>query len=534
MNRLWHSGAVAGAIAPFGRALPPTGCVLAAVALWYGLTSWSHVIPKYIFPSPESVIAAAQTSLVKGYANATLLEHAWASTQLVLGGFAIGSCVAVVLACLMGYSPICKALINPLFQALRPIPPIAWIPISILWFGIGPAGKLFIISLAVLSPTLINTLTGIEGTDPRLIEAARVHGAHRLRVFFSVRLPSAVPMLFTGLRLGIQFAWMTLVAAELLGAYLGLGFVLENATTGIDTSMVIVGMLCVAALGAGMTLVLNYIESVVVRWVPAVGIRDTQVGFSLARELRFALIGSIGIFCVLVLWYFATQERQISRVMPSPAAVIHTIVYRSVTPFAGSTLPLDLFATAVKFFLAFVIAGTAGVLIGLLMGASKMASMLMRPFFEVFRFVPPIAWVPFAVLWFGATLVAPVFVVSTGVLSVCVVNTARGVRLVPEPLVEAARTLGASPPRRLFTVIAPASLPSIVAGIRIALGVGWASVIGAELIVGTTGLGYFMVASEENGALAAVVAGMVIIGFCGAILDLSIRGVERALNEWWA
>ena len=162
---------------------------------------------------------------------------------------------------------------------------------------------------------------------------------------------------------------------------------------------------------------------------------------------------------------------------------------------------------------------------------SRTADQVVSPLFDAIRFIPPIAWVPFSILWFGTGLLAPILVVFAGAFAPCVVNSYRGAKFVDKTMVEAARTLGASPRIILLEVVGPASLPSIVAGLRVSAGLAWQCLIGAELIVGSTGLGFMIVQGESNLTTPIVIAGMCVIGVIGACIDVILRRIEMRLTR---
>jgi NitT/TauT family transport system permease protein/taurine transport system permease protein len=182
-------------------------------------------------------------------------------------GFVVAAAFGIPLGLLMGWNRRAEALINPVFLLIRPIPPLAWIPLAILWLGLGDAAKIMVIFFAAFVPSVINTFTGVRAIEPHLIEAARMLGTGRWRFISEVLVPAAAPMIFTGLRLSLQASWTTLVAAELVGALAGLGRVLNVAQQDIYPSMVMVGMAAVGALGWGTTRVLAAIESRTMPWL---------------------------------------------------------------------------------------------------------------------------------------------------------------------------------------------------------------------------------------------------------------------------
>lgn len=218
------------------------------LTLW-ALTTGAGLISPGRFPSPHDVWVSLQQVSIRGYANGQLHEHILHSVKLVIVGFLVAVGIGVPLGLLMGWSRRAEALINPIFLLIRPIPPLAWIPLAILWLGLGDAAKVMVIFFAAFVPSVINTATGVRVIEPHIIEAARMLGTPRWRFIREILVPGALPMIFTGLRLSLQASWTTLVAAELVGALYGLGRVLNAAQQDIYPGMILVGMIAVAALG---------------------------------------------------------------------------------------------------------------------------------------------------------------------------------------------------------------------------------------------------------------------------------------------
>lgn len=242
----------------------------AVVALWWAATTGFGLVNKLRLPSPGDVWEAFRQISTTGFAGATLWVQAMHSLQLVAKGFLVAVVTGVPLGLLMGWSRRAEILLNPTFLLLRPIPALAWIPMAIVWFGLGDAGKIFTIWLTAFVPCVINTFTGVRQVDTVLISAARTQGASTAQVLRHVVVPGALPMIFTGLRLSLQASWTTLVAAELVGAFFGLGRVLNVAGQDIYPGMIIVGMAAVAVCGAATTWLLGRLERRVMPWRPAV------------------------------------------------------------------------------------------------------------------------------------------------------------------------------------------------------------------------------------------------------------------------
>jgi NitT/TauT family transport system permease protein/taurine transport system permease protein len=240
---------------------------LAAVVLaWHLLTAVWGVISAARFPTPVEVGAALQQIVVEGYSNGRLHEHVLRSVGLVTMGFGVAAGVGVALGLAMGASRTVEALANPVFLLLRPIPPLAWIPLAIVWLGLGNAAKMMVIFFAAFVPSVINSHAGVRQIDKPIFEAAAMLDVRGWRYWREVLIPGALPSIFTGLRLSLQASWTTLVAAELVGAVAGLGQILNQAAQDIYPAMILVGMASVAACGWIMTLGLGWLERRAMPW----------------------------------------------------------------------------------------------------------------------------------------------------------------------------------------------------------------------------------------------------------------------------
>jgi taurine transport system permease protein len=236
------------------------------VLLWHLLTAATGIISPSRFPTPAEVGQAFWQILTEGYANARLLEHVLRSVALVTMGFVVASAFGVALGLAMGASRTVEALVNPVFLLVRPIPPLAWIPLAIVWLGLGDAAKIMVIFFAAFVPSVINSYTGVRQIEQPIFEAAAMLDVRGVRYWREVLVPGALPSIFTGLRLSLQAAWTTLVAAELVGAVAGLGTILNQAAQDIYPAMIVVGMICVALAGWSMTLGLGWLERRLMPW----------------------------------------------------------------------------------------------------------------------------------------------------------------------------------------------------------------------------------------------------------------------------
>jgi len=197
-----------------------------------------------LLPPPSAIVIGAWELIETG----ELFRHLRDSVKRELVAF-IFAISAIPLGIAMGWSRVINEQFDVLIEVLRPIPPLAWIPLSILWFGIGDTQNQFIIFLGMFFPILLNTITGVKNIEPNLVHAAQCLGASELKILWRVVLRAAMPSIVTGIRVGLGVGWMALVAAELVGANSGLGFLINDARTVLRTDYVIVGMMTIGVVG---------------------------------------------------------------------------------------------------------------------------------------------------------------------------------------------------------------------------------------------------------------------------------------------
>lgn len=240
--------------------------VLGFFAAWQILVSIGLISTTYIATPIEALRAIhAKIDELSPDKN-TLLTNIVASFKVAFSGFFMAILVGAPLGLLMGwYKPIEK-FFRPLFEIIRPIPPISWIPISILFFGIGVTSKAFIIFFSAFVPTLINSNTGILSTNQAHINVGKTCGASKAKMFFTIGIPSAMPMVFAGFKLSLGNAWSTLVAAEMLASSEGLGYMIIMSRTFSRLDLLIGGMLVIGIIGILLSMVMDIIERFAIRW----------------------------------------------------------------------------------------------------------------------------------------------------------------------------------------------------------------------------------------------------------------------------
>ena len=249
------------------------------------------------------------------------------------------------------------------------------------------------------------------------------------------------------------------------------------------------------------------------------------------RRLELAALSLVGVVVFLGIWWLLAASKRVNPlILPTPSSVVQTFFDLTRHRFAGFTIQQHLAWSLLRFMFSFVLAAAIGIPLGLAMGRLRWLDYIVSPLFEAVRFVAPIAWVPFAALWFGTGIGGPVLIIFAGAFPPCLINAYRGARHVDRHLIEAAQTLGANDGTIIFNVLLPAAMPSIVAGLRVSAGLGWQSLIGAELIVVSAGIGYLMVQGQSNLNTSIVMSGMIAVGLVGVAIDIALRLLERVVG----
>jgi len=242
--------------------------VLCVVVIWQVLSS-SGIIPGNRLPSPVNIILGFTELLTQGLPPGyTLTGHCIASLKRVLSGVAIAIVTALPLGIAMGYWTRARNYLTPFVEMIRPIPPLAWVPIAILWFGIGDRSSSFIIFLGAFFPVLLNTIGGVLSINRRLIESSIILGAKKGALFLKVLLPGAMPSIITGVRIALGIGWMTLVAAEFTGVKsgYGLGYMIMTARDIQRPDQIIAGMAVIGMIGYAMDFGIRKMEHKMLRW----------------------------------------------------------------------------------------------------------------------------------------------------------------------------------------------------------------------------------------------------------------------------
>jgi NitT/TauT family transport system permease protein len=243
------------------RILPPLAVIAVVIAAWWSVVVYTE---SPIFPTPWAVV----TGTLELAEDGTLWEHITASLMRVGIGFGLAMLVGIPLGLWMGWVDAAYRTFNPIFQMLRPISPIAWIPLAILWFGIGEASPIFLIFISSVFPLIVQTTSGVHTIDRRYLRAAANFGVTRWVMFRRVVIPAVLPEIIIGMRIGIGVAWLVVVAAEMIALRSGLGYlIMDSRNAGNRYDLVIAAMIIIGMIGLlldGITRLLEKLKTV--RW----------------------------------------------------------------------------------------------------------------------------------------------------------------------------------------------------------------------------------------------------------------------------
>lgn len=245
------------------------------VSMMAFLLVWHHAAASGAFSgalcTPWQVVEQFHNLMTDTLAGLTIWGHIWASTQRIFVGFVLASLVAIPLGLFMALNPYVDAVVKPVFDIFKPMPPIAWISIAILWFGIGEPSKIFIIVIGTFVPCLLNAYNGIRLIDPEMYDVIKVLGGRRWNEIIQVSFPASFPAIFAGLQISLSSAWTCVLAAELVASRSGLGFIIVQGMKISDTSMVIGGMIVIAIVAWLTSLLVMGLEKLLCPWKRGIG-----------------------------------------------------------------------------------------------------------------------------------------------------------------------------------------------------------------------------------------------------------------------
>jgi len=239
--------------------------VLAFIVLWWAATALNWINPIY-WPGLDAVFERVGKLANEGFRNIALWDHIWISVYRVLSGVVYGAVIGIPLGFAMGLWSVAKGFFDPIVEFIRPIPPLALIPLIILWFGIDEFAKIFLLALASLFIMIIAARAGVNSVRVSKVHAAYSLGATKFQVLTRVVLPNALPEIFTGLRTAMGVCWGTVVAAELVAADRGIGSMIMIAKNFLNTDIVVIGIVIIGLIGFAIEILMRMLERKLIPW----------------------------------------------------------------------------------------------------------------------------------------------------------------------------------------------------------------------------------------------------------------------------
>lgn len=485
---------------------------------WQGsMHGW---MSEQILPSPTVVLDTAQAFVPQDLLD-QLPISLWRLAIGLSGGIAIG----ILLGSLLGLSQRANRLLMPLFTVLVQIPTLAWIPLLMLWLGIGEALKLTILIKAVTVPVTLYIGTGIGELPPKLREMASVLRLP-VRVYLCrVVLPALLPYLMTGIRLAFSQGWVSLIAVELLASSEGLGYLLVESRQLFMLDQVYICVIVIGLLGFAAEKGLQWISDRWIHWPsPVAG------AVTLPPTKLFDLHGWLLPCGLLSVWQIASGEGWLnSAFFPAPVQVAETLV----AGFTHGQFSLDLTASILRMLQGFAFGAVTGVLFGLASGSFRWADRLVTPLFSGLRSVAIFAWLPLITAWFGLGETARLAFIAIASFFPVLLATRQGVIQLPPVLLETSKALKLPPLSKFRYLILPGMLPDLFTGLRLGMMHAWVGTTGAEYFISSgEGIGSMMMRAQQLMAADRVMAGIVLIAGVAAVISIIIRRLEQKLMRW--
>ncbi|WP_312155263.1 taurine ABC transporter permease TauC [Lelliottia nimipressuralis] len=252
---------------PFSRQITlSAGTLLVLLAIWWAVAAQQWVSPLFLPPPGQVLTKLVSIAGPQGFMDATLWQHLAASLGRILVALLAAVIIGIPVGIAMGLSPTVRGILDPLIELYRPVPPLAYLPLMVIWFGIGETSKILLIYLAIFAPVAMSALAGVKSAQQVRIRAAQSLGARRAQVLWFVILPGALPEILTGLRIGLGVGWSTLVAAELIAATRGLGFMVQSAGEFLATDVVLAGIAVIAVIAFSLELGLRALQRRLTPW----------------------------------------------------------------------------------------------------------------------------------------------------------------------------------------------------------------------------------------------------------------------------
>ena len=494
---------------------------LALFALWW-LASRNHWMSQQILPPPSLVWSSAVE-----LAGGELWSHLAISVQRLFWGLLAGVGAGALLGALLGFSARAERLIFPTFSALSQVPTLAWIPLFMVFFGIGETLKLVVLVKAIVVPVTLHTLVGVRDAQPNLREAARVLRLPPHLLIRRLILPAALPAFMAGVRLALAAGWTSLLAVELLASSEGIGYLMVWARQLFMLDIVFVCIVVIGVLGVVMDRGIGWLDRKWVHWPhPATAQIRRGPRYQGWQRLQPWLLPLL----LVALWQMATQHGWVdANILVSPWAVLQTTGAGVLDGSLSGALVKSLGRTLGGLLLG----GGLGFAMGLWLGLSRRSERVLGPTLAALRQIAIFAWVPLLTAWFGLGELAKSVFIALAAFFPLFIATQRSVLNLSPQLREAALVLRLNLFQRLRRLVLPGAAAGIFAGLRLSLIYAWLGTIGAEYFMPSNGgIGSLMIGAQQLLRMDVIMGGMLLVGLTGATLNFIGQRIETRATRW--
>lgn len=244
------------------------------------------------------------------------------------------------------------------------------------------------------------------------------------------------------------------------------------------------------------------------------------------------IYGTLGILIFLVIWFLGTNGTELGKILPDPITVLEKFFRSFAEPIGTHTMSMHILISLRRMLLPYIVASASGIILGTIMGWYKSIDAIVKPYIELIRPIPPIAWIPLSIAWFGFAEMSKYFLIFLACFPTITINTYSGIKSVDETIVRAARMLGAKDRQLFTTIVMPSTVPYIFAGLQVAMGSSWATIVAAEMIRSAEGVGWLIISGQETSNMPQVLVGIVAIAITGLVLVSLMRLLEAKLCAW--
>jgi sulfonate transport system permease protein len=490
-------------------------------ALWW-LASRNLWMSEQILPAPSLVWNSAVE-----VSQGELWSHLWISLQRLFWGLLAGISAGALLGAALGFSRTLERLVFPTFAGLAQVPTLAWIPLFMVFFGIGEVLKLVVLIKAIVVPVTLHTLVGVRDAQPKLREAAAVLRLPPRLLVRRLVLPAALPAFMAGVRLALAAGWTSLLAVELLASSEGIGYLMVWARQLFMLDIVFVCIVVIGVIGVVMDRGIGLLDRTLVYWPhPATAEIRRGPKYQGWQRLQPWLLP----LALLALWQWANHQQWVdANILVSPLAVLGT----TWSGLLDGTLINGMALSLGRTLGGLLLGGGLGLALGLLLGLSHTGERVLGPTLAAIRQIAIFAWVPLLTAWFGLGELAKWVFVALAAFFPLFIATQRSVANLSPQLNEAARVLRLNLRQRLTRLVLPGAAPGIFAGLRLSLIYAWLGTIGAEYFMPSNGgIGSQMIGAQQLLRMDLIMAGMLLVGLTGALLNLIGQRLEIRATRW--